>query len=219
MSKKVVIIHTGPATVQPLTNARQEVFGETDIEFVNIVDDSLLKDVMKAGGVTNEVRQRMTQYFVIAEQMGAAAILNACSSVGEAADHAAEVVKIPVVKIDNFMAEKAVSLGNKIGVLATVGTTLDPSVRLIEVKAKQQGKSIKIEKFLCSEAFDAVLKGDGDTHDQLLINAVNDMASRNDVLVLCQVSMARLEPRLKHITIPVLTSPISGMKVLSETVG
>lgn len=219
MGKKVVIVHTGPATVQPLQLAQQEVFRDREIEFVNLVDDSLLKDVMKVGEMTKEVRQRMAQYFVIAERMGADAILNACSSVGEAADYASEIVNVPVVKIDNTMTEKAVELGERIGVLATVYTTLEPSVRLIERKAAQQGKSIQVEKYLCSEAFEAVLNGDGDKHDQLLIEAAGEMATRNDVLVLCQVSMARLAPRLTHIEVPVLTSPISGMQALKQTVG
>ncbi len=214
MGKKVVIVHTGPVTVQPLNQLKQELLGETEI--VNIVDDSLLKDVMKAGHMTKEVRQRMASYFIIAQGMGASAILNACSSVGEAADYASELIGVPVVKIDNRMAERAVSLGTKIGVLATVKTTLDPTVRLIEKKAKESGKAIEVERYLCSEAFEAVLKGDGDRHDELLIGAVREMAVRNDVLVLAQVSMARLAPKLEDLSIPVLTSPRIGMGELSE---
>lgn len=44
------------------------------------------------------------------------------------------------------------------------------------------------------------------------------MAERNDVLVLAQVSMARLEASLQDIAIPVLTSPKLGMKELSEII-
>jgi Asp/Glu/hydantoin racemase len=214
MSKKVVIVHTGPVTVQPLAR----VGGETlaDVEVVNIIDDSLLKDVMKAGGLTDAVRQRMADYFKIAEGMGADAILNACSSVGEAAEEAAASLNIPVVKIDNWMAERAVEIGKKIGVAATVQTTLEPTVRLIERKASERGKEIQVERALCSEAFTALLAGEGEKHDELLITAVRDLAERNDVVVLAQVSMARLTERLADLPKPVLSSPALGIGELAE---
>jgi len=216
MAKKIVVLHTGPVTVQPLASAKDEYFGQ--IEWVNLVDDSLLKDVMRAGQVTPAVRKRLFGYALIAEQMGADAILNACSSVGEAADDLVGLLSIPVVKIDNRMAERAVELGERIGVLATVKTTLDPTVRLIEKKANERGKAIRVERFLCAEAFEAVLSGDGARHDELLTRAVKDMAERNDVLVLAQVSMARLTARLADVTVPVLSSPKLGMEELAEVV-
>ena len=215
MTKKIVIIHTGPATVQPLNSLKKEFFD--DVEFVNLVDDSLLKDVMKAGQVTPEVRQRMAGYMTIAQNMGADAILNACSSVGEVADYMTDMISVPIFKIDNSMAEKAVESGKRIGVLATVKTTLDPTIRLIEKKAKEKNKEIIVERFLCSEAFEAVLNGDGEKHDRLLIAAVQDMAERNDVLVLAQVSMARLEAAIADVKVPVLTSPKLGLKDLADT--
>lgn len=216
MTPKIVALHTGPVTVQPLTQLK-EAFLE-DAEWVNIVDDSLLKDVMKAGQVTPEVRKRMTGYALIAEQMGASAILNACSSVGEVADYIGEMTSIPIVKIDNRMAERAVELGTKIGVIATVQTTLNPTVRLIERKAREQRKRIELESSLCAEAFEALLRGDGQKHDELLIEAVFDLAERNDAIVLAQVSMARLESALTGVRVPVLTSPALGMKELAEVV-
>lgn len=214
MTKKVVIVHTGPVTVQPLNQVARDML--VNVELVNIVDDSLLKDVMKAGGITDAVRRRIADYFRIAEGMGAVAILNACSSVGEAAEYAASSLNIPVVKIDNRMAERAVELGIKIGVAATVQTTLVPTVRLIERKASEQGKAIEVEQALCSEAFSALLAGDGTRHDELLLAAVRGLAERNDVVVLAQVSMARLTNSLTDLQTPVLSSPMLGMNELAE---
>jgi hypothetical protein len=56
--------------------------------------------------------------------------------------------------------------------------------RVPQRKAKENDKQIEVERYLCTEAFDAVLKGDGETHDRLLIEAVKEMAQRNEVLVL-----------------------------------
>lgn len=215
MGKKVVIIHTGAVTLQILGQAMTGMAEE--LEIANIVDDSLLNDALKSGGMTAEVRERLTSYFRIAEGMGADVILNACSSMGEGADYAGERVSVPVVKIDNRMAERAVELGTRIGVLATVATTMEPTVRLIERKALERGKAVEIERRLCPEAFEAVLRGDGARHDELLIGAVRELAGRNEVLVLAQASMARLAPSVADVGVPVLTSPQLGVSELAET--
>ena len=88
----------------------------------------------------------MYNYFQQAESLGVDAILNQCSSVGEVADAIKPFVRVPVVKVDEAMAEKAVSLGKKIAVVATVPTTVGPSVRLVEQKAKEMG--IPVEKLV-----------------------------------------------------------------------
>lgn len=84
----LVIIHTGPVTVQPLNALAPDLL--PGVRVVNLVDDSLLKDTMAAGMVTPAVTRRLTQYMMIAQDMGADLILNACSSVREAADVGAE---------------------------------------------------------------------------------------------------------------------------------
>ena len=121
--KTVAVVHTGPATVQPIKQQFQELL--PDVRVINIVDDSLLNDVIAAGHLTEAVAGRILTYMQEGQKMGAVAILNACSSVGEAATAARAGLSIPVVKIDERMAERAVALGPRIGVVATVRTTLD----------------------------------------------------------------------------------------------
>lgn len=43
--KKIAVIHTSPATVESLTTLIKQEFGE--IEVVNILDDSILKDLIQ----------------------------------------------------------------------------------------------------------------------------------------------------------------------------
>jgi hypothetical protein len=118
------------------------------------MDDSLLVDAMAAGGVTPAVRSRMIAYFKAAESLGADLILNACSSVGEVVDAARPFMTTPIVKIDEAMAREAVRRGAAIGLAATTPTTLDPSTRLIEAKARETGKKVTIERTLCPGAYD-----------------------------------------------------------------
>ena len=151
--KTVAVVHTGPATVQPIKQQFQELL--PDVRVINIVDDSLLNDVIAAGHLTEAVSGRILTYMQEGQKMGAVAILNACSSVGEAATAARAGLSIPVVKIDETMAERAVALGPRIGVVATVRTTLEPTVRLIRAKAADVGQQIEISEAVAEGGFQA----------------------------------------------------------------
>jgi Asp/Glu/hydantoin racemase len=159
-------------------------------------------------------------YGVLAQSAGADAIFNCCSSVGEAADVLSQAVEIPVVKIDGCMAENAVRRGPRIGVIATLPTTLDPTVRLIESKARLYGKAVEIRRYLVEGAFDVLMSGDGEQHDRMVMAGIERAGGENDVVALAQGSMARLIKRLDgKVSVPVLASPRLGVESLRELLG
>jgi aspartate/glutamate racemase len=210
----VVVVHTGPVTIQPLKDQFSKLLPE--VRMVNIMDDSLLNDVMKAGHLTEEVKDRIYSYMKNAEIIGADMILNACSSVGEATDMIRGMISIPIIKIDEAMANEASELGKKIAVLATVKTTLEPTVRLVRKKAQEKNKEITIVEKIAEGAFQALLEGDGEKHDQILKDTIQELMEQVDVIVLAQVSMARLVPALGETKIPILSSPKSGVEALKR---
>src|SRR5699024_1613217 len=116
--KTIVAVYTGRGLAEPL----KKVFDEElpKCRLVNIIDDSLINDVVQAGEVTPEVKKRLFQYFQNGVDMEADVILNTCSSVGEAADIARQFIDVPIVKIDESMAKEAVQNYANIGVLATL---------------------------------------------------------------------------------------------------
>lgn len=220
MGKTVAIVHTGPVTIQPLNSLAPDLL--PGVRVINLMDDSLLKDVMAAGHLTPAVTNRICQYYTMAEHMGAEVILNACSSVGEAADVAARLVSIPVVKVDAAMAEAAVERAAVIGVAATVQTTLDPTARLIEKTAAEKGKPVTVKRLLCPGAFDLLLAGKTEEHDRIVASELLKLAEEVELIVLAQVSMGRVAAALgDSVRVPVLTSPRLGMerlaRVLAET--
>lgn len=211
----VVAVHTGPVTVAPLNALAPELI--PGVRLVNLVDDSLLKDTMAAGQVTPAVIRRLAQYMTIGQEMGADMILNCCSSVGEAAEVAAQLLDIPMLKIDVAMAEEAVRRATRIGVAATVQTTLDPTARLIEQTARAAGKELQVTKRLCVGAFDALLAGNTAEHDAIVSRELVSLAGEVDLIVLAQVSMGRVADSLGDaVACPVLTSPRLGMERLAK---
>jgi Asp/Glu/hydantoin racemase len=209
MVKTLGLIHTSMIFINVETMIR-DIFKEVmpDVRQINILDDSLLADVMARGFITNAVQQRMNMYIQCAALAGADAILSLCSSLGPAIDEARKLVNIPVIKIDDAMTEKAIHDASRIGVIATVATTLKPTVALLEEKSTILKKAVDIQPELVNGAFEILLSGDKARHDQMVSEAAARLADRAELLVLAQASMTRLAPRLEQETgLPVLTSP------------
>ena len=214
MTKTLALIHTSFVFINVETMMR-DIFAELmpDVRLINIVDDSLLPDVMKAGRIPPAVTSRMADYIVAAEKTGADAILSLCSSLGPAVDAATPRVKIPVIKIDQAMAEKAAAEGQRIGVMATVPTTLGPTCDLIQAQANKIGKTIHIQRCLVTGAFEALMNGKKERHDDMVFAAGRELASQVDLIAFAQASMTRLAPHMAERTDhPVLTSPRLGIE-------
>ncbi len=205
----VTLVHTSFVSVEDLTNLFKEIGPE--IQLRHIVDDSLLPEVLANGGVTNAVRSRMCAYYRAAQDSGADLIFNQCSSVGEAADIAAQLIRTPVVKVDQRMARVACETGTRIAVAATLETTLGPTCRLIEKTALEMGKAVTIEPLLIDGAFDQLISGDRAKHNEMVVSAIQGIIPSVDVVVCAQGSMVAILPALGETAVPVLTSPHSGV--------
>jgi len=207
--RQVTILYTNRVAVPGTLALAEELL--PDARIVNIVDDSLLADVLAAGGLTQPVTRRICQYALAAEDGGADIILNQCSSVGEAIDVARRLLRIPIVKIDEPMAEEAVKAGPRVAVAATLGTTLDPTCRLIERTAREMGQAIGIRRLLADGAFGLLRQGDAAGHNAMVMERIVSVKDETDVIVLAQGSMAVLLPELADLGLPVLTSPRLGV--------
>ena len=207
--KQLAILYTGLVPVPGTAALAKEVL--PGVRVVNIVDDSLLDDVLAAGRLTQDVTRRICQYALAAEDGGADLILSQCSSVGEAIDMARELVRIPIVKMDEPMAEEALRFGSRVAVAATLATTLDPTCRLIERTASSLGKAVQIQRVLAEGAFDVLKAGDVAGHNAMVLREIRSVQGAADVIVLAQGSMAVLVPELEELGVPVLTSPRLGM--------
>jgi Asp/Glu/hydantoin racemase len=220
VSKKIAVLHTSFVfvSVEPaINNLIEELIPEAEV--IHFVDSDVLATVVREQGISRKSEERMTHLAQAAEAAGADIIFSACSSLGPALDVAARHVTTPVVKIDEAMATRAAAEGNRIGVLATVPTTLGPTSDLIQSKADEMGRGIAIEQRLCEGAFAVLMSGDRDKHDSLVVEQAVDLARTVDLIVLAQASMARLVDVLQKETgLPVLASPRLGVDYLARRV-
>ena len=187
------------------------------VEVFNIVDDSLVKNIREAGGITPAISQRVADYLKSAESAGAEQILVTCSSIGPAVEAGAKLVSVPTLRVDQPMADKAVATGRKIGVVATLSTTLEPTADLILRRAAIAGKKIELTSKLVEGAFEALMAGDGTTHDAKVAAALKELSQQVDVIVLAQASMARVVETLsaEGKRVPILASPAIAVDFLA----
>src|SRR6476469_927105 len=209
---KVAVLHTSFVfvTVEPVIT---DLIGELvpEAEILHFVDSDVLATVVREQGISAASEQRMVHLAQAAEAAGADVIFSACSSLGPTLDAAQRAVGVPVVKIDEAMAIEAAGY-DRIGVLATVPTTLGPTSDLIAARAADAGRSPQITRRLCEGAFDVLMGGDRARHDEMVAEQAATLAQDVDVIVLAQASMQRLKDRLHDETgLPVLSSPRMGV--------
>jgi Asp/Glu/hydantoin racemase len=217
---KVAVLHTSLVfiSVDPVITdlLKEELSGA---EVAHFVDSDVLSTVIREGSVSEASASRMIHLAKAAEAAGADVILSACSSLGPAVDLAAAQVGVPIVKIDSAMAAAAARAGDRIGVLATVPTTLGPTAELVRQKGTEAGRDVSIETRLAEGAFDALMSGDRAGHDETVLAAARDLATRVDVIVLAQASMWRMTEALEAATgKPVLSSPRLGVEDVAQKI-
>jgi Asp/Glu/hydantoin racemase len=119
------------------------------------------------------------------------------------------------------MADQAVQAGRRIGVIATLPTTLEPTADLVRRRAALADQDIELTSVLCEGAFDALMSGDAARHDALVAAALKDLSTKVDVVLLAQASMARVVDTLAPAdrVVPILASPGIAIRHLAEELG
>ncbi len=210
-SPHLVLLHTVPA-LAPALRPRLEA-ALPGWSFADRVDETLLADTIAAGRLTEATAARLAQHLTDAARE-ADAVLVTCSTLGEAVDALAPRLSVPVFRIDRGMAEIAVQRGRRIGVLATLPTTLGPTARLIHSTAAAAGRDVGVVEHLCAGAFDVLRGGDRDRHDAMVRAGFAALAPQVDVVVLAQASMANALAGPAS-AVPVLTSPEPGIAAVA----
>ena len=175
---KVALVYT--STTPELIELVEKEVGAvlpSDTEVVSYEDPSILAEVRDAGYVTAPAAARLVGMYMKAVSEGADAILNLCSSVGEVADAAQE------------MCREAVRQGRRIGVMATLPTTLNPTKNTIARVAREMNRQVELVDALVDGAFGL----DQEQFKGLMSGYAEKLADQVDVILFAQGSMAYCE--------------------------
>lgn len=211
---RLALIHTVPALIdrfRPLVAAALP-----DWQSYHVADESLLQDTIRDGRLSEVTTRRLAAYVSGAVEAGADAVIVTCSSLGDAVDALRPHAPVPLFRIDRGMAAAAVAQAQRIGVLATLATTLGPTSRLIRTEAASAGRDCAIVDRLCDGAFALLMAGDRAGHDAAVRAAFGEIAAEVDLVVLAQASMAGALASPGATAVPVLTSPEIGVSHIAR---
>ena len=215
-SKTLALIHTS-ATLVPVFAAlcKEKLPG---VATFNIVDDSLVSGIRKKGSLTADIARRVASYIQSAEAGGADHILVTCSSIGPAVEAAAPFCSVPVLRVDQPMIDKAILVGTRMGIIATLATTLNPTTDLLRRRAALVNKQIELTARLVDGAFEALMSGDTAKHDSMVAAALRELSTQVDVILLAQASMARVVDTLAPAdrSVPIFASPPIAIEHLAS---
>ena len=213
MPTTIALIHTSPTMIPTFKPLVAELL-PAGVSTFNMVDESLLCDIIREGALPPGTARRLVGHVLAAEQAGADYILVTCSSMGRAVEASRLMCAAKVLRVDEPMASKAVSIGKRIGVVATLPSTLEPTVALI----RSTGQAVDVQPLVVEGAFAAVMGGDGAKHDALVGAAITTLAKTTDVIVLAQASMARVVDALRpeDKPVPILSSPRLAVEHLAS---
>lgn len=214
---KVALVYTSttPELIELVEKEVGAVLPE-DTEVASYQDPSILAEVRDAGYVTAPPAARLVGMYMTAVSEGADAILNLCSSVGEVADAAQDIGRymgIPIVRVDEEMCREAVRQGKRIGVMATLPTTLIPTKNTIMRVAREMNRKVELVDALVDGAFGL----DQEQFRALMSEYAGRIADQVDVILFAQGSMAYCEEYIheKYGKV-VLSSPVFGAAALKD---
>ncbi|MFF2502833.1 aspartate/glutamate racemase family protein [Streptomyces sp. NPDC058067] len=202
----LALLHTSPAHI-PVFDALRDT-DHPGLVLRHFVDEGLLERARTEGpdAVTDDVRARLAA----AAAEGADSVLCTCSTIGAVAEAQSAAVGVPVLRVDRPMAAAAVAEGRNVAVVATVASTLAPTVALVEEEAARAGRPVEVTTLFVEGAWDRFQAGDLDGSADLVATAV-DALDGVDAVVLAQASMAPAADRTTT-HVPVLSSPRPGLR-------
>ena len=194
MKGLVGLVHTTRLVIEPVHEA---LTGQCpELAFSHVLDEGILRSLAKRGAISEEISQWLTNMVLSTEAIGADLTVVSCSSLSPCVNEVRQRVKIPVLKIDEPMMEHAISAADRIGLVMTNPTTEKPSTLLFHEVAGRLDRDVTLLPRLCPDAFAKLNQGDLAGHDSEVCETVDALLKEVDVVILAQISIARVREHL-----------------------
>lgn len=213
----IALVYTGMpiGLVRDVENALKAEMPEDALTFRTFSDPSIIADAIANGRPSSAAVQRLVSLYIAAANSRAQVVLNICSSIGDIAALAQplfDAMGVPLVRIDEQMASYAAQHHKRIGVMATLPTTLEPTKRLIYACAKEKDAQIETVDLLAQ-----VFGAGEEAMASALLEAAMPHVEELDCLLLAQGSMHPAAKSLGEKTgLKVYSSPSFGAKAVRE---
>jgi Asp/Glu/hydantoin racemase len=217
----VAMVHATPAALAPAVAAFDECFPEA--ELWHLLDDRLVSDAERAGGLVPPLRRRMLSLIGHAIAGGADGVLLTCSMYGPVARLATQLWDRPVAGSDEAIYQRvAAQRPARVAVLGSLETAVaDSTGRLRQVLAEAgAGGGTEVLGVLCPGAAAAARAGDDQALLASLRSAAGPLAGTVDVLLLGQYSLTGVHAALEAaLGVPVWSPPHVAAGLLRRRLG
>lgn len=210
----VGFLHTAQVHVATFEAPSRELMPSA--ETLHRVDPDALEHA-RQDGTGERVRAMVASHLTELRGAGCEVVLCTCSTLGEMAEGLSGP-GLAVMRIDRPMLRRAVTLGPRIGVIAALTSTVEPTTTVLAQQAADTGTEVTVEVSVVDGAWDAFLLGHTEAYHSRLAQAAHALAGRCDVVVLAQASMEPAAALLEGLGIPVLTSPRAAVEALAAAI-
>ncbi len=213
-AKRIYLIHATPVAIPPIEEAFARLWPSAVV--INLLDDSLTKDLAEAGELTPELKDRILKLAEYSFTGDADALLYTCSAYGSVAGKLKDRFSVPIFKAEEAMFRKGSALGSRLLMLATDKHALESIRESFAEFCEEENVQASLDITCVTEARTALQAGDWERHDFLLAEIAQGLDDY-DAIMLAHFSTARaLGPVMRSVSCPVLSSPDSAVISLRE---
>ncbi len=184
---RVALISSTRAVFGAMESAFREGFLEARI--VHLLDETLLDDFQRDGGLSIRSRRKTLQMAMAAQDAGVDGILVTCSTLSPSVDDVRPFLNVPIMKIDEPVIEEVVQIAEKIGLLATAETVLKSVEPLVMKKAGEFGRKVSVHRFIKENIWPLLPKGP-EAFYRAVADAAMEALQDCQAVILTQVSIA-----------------------------
>ena len=190
----VGVIHTTRLVIEPVHQSIAAI-GQ-DLQINHVLDEGILRRLATLGRITPEIIDWLTQMVASTQDIGAELAVVSCSSLSPCVNEVRERLQIPVLKVDEPMMDYAVQHADRIGLVMTNPTTEAPSQQLFAEVTRKSGRRATLVTELCPGAFAKLSGGDIEGHDAEVVEVIERLIDKVDLIMLAQISIARVRSHL-----------------------
>jgi aspartate/glutamate racemase len=192
MKPTIGIVHATRNAMEPMNDIFAARLG-LDATILNFLDEAMLVLMQRKGAAAPDVVHRMQNILISAQEAGASVIVASCTSLAEAIERARIQVNIPVIRVDVPLAVEVVSRFQRVAVLASAQSAIEPFRTLLETKASAYGKKVEPSFHYCPGAFAALSSGNCAEHDRIVLDEISTVMKEGpEAILLPQPSLARV---------------------------
>ena len=188
------------------------------VDVAHLLDGSLYLDRSRGTANEAEVASRVERLIAYSAATGAEGVIFTGSFFGDAVKKVRGGMTIPVVTSFDGIIERALKLDCPLHILATAPDSVTLLMAELQREATQRSRGVSLSGHTVADALDALIGGDPDRHDHLVVEAVRAV-DIDAAILFAQFSMERAyEQVVTERDAPVIGPATEAVARLSEQV-